>query len=549
MKIHQHATLTQDPILPFDAATKQYVDNSIISGAIVGGLFFTNISPTSTGNVGTKLYISGTTPANTVITDATTDTGNVTVTLYAEGGSAFFSPTVTVTTVPAQSGGPITATLTQSVTGDRVYTAVAYLTGITADTTVSAVSSTNASATATIHWGGSGPAFSSLTIGAYPGAQTAVKAGDVLSVTGVVANAAVSAQVNSGFAAGSTSSLSLGAADSAGAGFKTVTGTFTVGSGTGNLGIKAQASNAIGTVGALFTSSNSVLLDQTYPSIGAFTITYPSTQAGIKSGDSATVASTVTNFDTISYTSPNVTITSPLAYAATKSVTFSSGSYYYGTNNYTVIANRAANNATTTASTAITIANVAPQAAITIGGSPVALLSSAAGTVYTITITADQYLAQAPTLTASAGTLGGTWTGSGTTWTNTLTIHDTDAKGAQSFSGLTVNGLSNLTGSTISSGASYTIEGFANRTITFPAFAQYASIGTHVVNVANLTVSYTGSTVLTYQTSTAYALQGYTITDSTGTFDPTGDYLFITDAAFAGANTTGTLQLDIAEAA
>jgi hypothetical protein len=60
--------------------------------------------------------------------------------------------------------------------------------------------------------------------------------------------------------------------------------------------------------------------------------------------------------------------------------------------------------------------------------------------------------------------------------------------------------------------------------------------------------SYTGGTVLARQPNTSDVFQGFTIVDSAGNYDPFGDHLFISDAAFAGANTSGTLQLDISEA-
>lgn len=548
MKIFQSTELSRHPISEFEAATKFYVDNQVATGPVIGGLFFTNIAPTSTGIVGSKAYVAGTVPSNAVITQGTTDTSNVTVTLYAEGGSAFFSPTITITTVPAQAGGPIIATLTQPTAGDRVYTVTANLTGITADTVVSAASSTNATATCTIYRAAAGPAIDVLTIGAYPGSQTAVKAGDTVTVSGRIANTATYAEIIAGGAAASLVSLTVGAADSFSTGFKTITGTITISGLTGAQSVTARGSNALGTFGSNFTSTNTITLDQVYPTIGARTITYPATQSGLKGTESATVASTVTNFTTITYSGTNLTVTDPTVYGASKTITLSGGTYSFGTNNYTITAVKAANNATTTASSAVTIAAVAPTAAITY--TPTGrMLSSPTGVSYTVTITANQQLQSAPSLVASSGTWQGSWTGSGTTWSRVLLVTDTDPKGSQTFSTLSVTGLAGMTGSTITSGSAYTVGGFAARIITFPAFAQYAAIGTTVVDITKVTASYTGSTVLARQTSTAEFSQGFTIVNSSGVYDPLGGYLFITDSAFAGANTSGTLQLTIAEAA
>lgn len=548
MKIFQSTELSRNPTAPMEAATKDYVDTAITSGAIVGGVFFTNISPTSTGIVGSKTYAAGTVPANKVITQGTTDSDNVTVTLFAEGGSAFYSPTITITTVPPQAGGNIIATLTEDANDKRAYTATAALVGITANTMVYASSSTNASASAQIIRATVGPAIDTLVIGALPGTQTEVKSGDVLPVTGRAPNTATYAEIVSGGASGSLSVLTLGAADSYSPGFKTLTGTFTVGGGTGIQSVQARARNALGTFGTNYTSSNSVTLNQTYPVVGARVITYPATQTGLKGTESATITSTITNVDTILYTGTNLTVTAPTTYAVSKTVIRTGGTYSYGTSNYTITATKTSNGAVTSASSAVAIADTAPSASITISGSPARLFSSAAGTNYTITVTANQQLQSAPSLVASSGTFLGSWTGSGTTWTRVLQILDTDLKGAQTFSALAATGLAGVVGSTITSGAAYNVGGFVTRTITFPAFARYAPIGTSVQIIAKTAASYTGSVSLVRQADTADVFQGYTIVNSAGVYDPTGDHLYISDAAFAGANTSGTLQLDISEA-
>jgi trimeric autotransporter adhesin len=547
MKIFQSAELSRHPETNMEAATKFYVDNLVGGTVISGGLFFTNAAPTSTGIVGSKTYVPGTTPANRVISEATTDTDNVTVTLFAEGGGTFYSPTITITTVPPQAGGPITASLTEDPTDKRSYTAAASLSGITADTVITATSTTNATATMTIRRAVAGPNIDVLVIGSLPGTQTEAKAGDVVSIDGRVPNSATYAEIIVGGAAGSLAVLTVGAADSYSPGFKEITGTFVVGSATGTLGVTARARNALGTFGSNFASQNTIVLNQTYPTIGARTITYPATQQGLKGSETATITSTITNANTYLYTGTNLTVTDPTTYSVSKTVTRTGGTYVFGTNNYTISATRTANNATTTASSAVTIADTAPAAAITIVGNPARLFSSPAGTDYTVTITANQRLISAPSLVASSGTWQGSWTGSATTWTRVLRIADTDPKGTQSFSSLSLTNLANVAGSTITSGSTYTVGGFATRTITFPAFARYAPIGTSIVDITKTVASYTGAAALTRQANTANVFQGYTIVDSAGNYSPTGDHLFISDADFAGSNTTGTLQLDIGE--
>jgi len=552
MKIFQHATLTSDPTQAMDAVTKQYVDQAVesgVGGAAQGGLFFTDATPTSTGIVGSKTYVSNTVPANAVITEATTDTDNVTVTLYAEGGSAFFSPTVTITTDPPQAGGDVVATLTVNASDKRTFTATANLTGITADTIVTATSSTNATTTMTIHRAVAGPNVNILQIDSLPGSQTEAKSGDTVTFSGRIPNDAAYVEVIAGGAAASLVVATLGAVDSFGTGYREFHGSFTVSGLTGTQYITARGRNSLGTFGSNLQSSNSITLNQTYPTIGARTVTYPATQSALKGSETATVAATVTNADTVAYTSSaDLSVTSPNTYASSKTVTRVGGTYVYGVNNYTITATKASNGAVTTATAQVAIADAAPTAAITITGNPTRLRSSAAGQDYVITVTANQRLNAAPSITASSGTWQGSWSGSGTTWTRTLRIVDADPKGSQSFTASLTN-IAGVNGTTLTSGSAYTVGGFPTRTITFSAFERYHAIGTTVVDITKVTASYTGSTVLTRYTDTNSHFQGFTIVDAAGDYSATGGYLFISDADFANSNTTGTLQLDITEAA
>ena len=551
MKVYD-GTVNRDPVVPMGIASKQYVDARILQGVqdlIIGQVYITDIVPTSTGIVGTKQYVAGTVPANAVLTEASSDTVNVRVRIHAEGGTTFFSPTVTV--------NGVTATLTKAAVGanldaSRVFTGYAdIVVAATGDTPVEVVSSTGATASGVVHMLAAGPTFSTLTIGALPGVQTEAKAGDAVTVSGAVANDATYAEIIAGGAASALVSLTLGAADSAGPGLKTVTGTFIVGSGSGAQAVTVRARNSFGTYGTNFTSSNTITLNQTYPTIGSFTVTYPATQGALKNAETATVAATVTNANTYVYSSTaDLSIASPTTYAASKTVTRVGGNYVNSGVNYTITATRAANGATTTASTLVKIANVAPTAAITISGNPSRLVSSAAGQSYTVVVTANQVLNSAPVLTASSGTWSGSWSGSGTTWSRTLVINDTHPKGAQTFSGLSVAGLANVVGNTITSGANYTVGGFTTRQITFAAFSQYEAIGTFVTDISKVTAKYAGAgSNLTLQNSTANVFQGFTIVDAAGNYDPTGGYIFITDADFAGSNTTGTLIVEVGEVA
>lgn len=550
MKIYQ-SSITTDPLLPQEIATKHYVDQLVIASSVNGGVFITDITPTSSGIVGNKQYEPNTVPANKVITAGTADTQNVRVTIVAEGGSAFYSPVVTITTSPAQAGGPLVVTLTEDQYDKRFYTGFVDLVGISANTIVTARSSTGAVAQALIYVAEVGPTVSSATIGALPGTQTEAKNNDLVTVSGTTANAATYVEVIVGGAAKSIASLALGAADSGGAGLKTFSGTFTVhATNTGAQKVTVRARNALGTFGANFLSSNSITLNQTYPTIGARTVTYPATQSAIKGTETATVAATITNADTVAYTSSaDLAVTAPNTYAATKTVTRVSGGYVINVQNYTITATKTSNAAVSTATAAVTIADTAPQAAITIVGNPTRLTSTPGGTDYTVRVTPNQTLNAPPTLVASSGTWQGSWSLAAGVYSRTLRITDADVDGAQTFNTLVLTNLANVVGNTISSGAGYTVGGFAKRTLTFAPFSQTAAIGTNITDFTKVTAQYTGSSVLTRRTDTSQFFAGFTITNADGTYNPNGGYLFLTDAEFAGSNTSGTLQVDIEEVA
>ena len=570
MKIHQGAVLTNDPVADMEAATKRYVDAKISSSGV--GLFVTNVAPTGAGLVSDKIYVPGTIPANAVISQATSDTELVRVHFMAEGGSSFYSPTVTVDTIP---GPGVVATMTESPTDTRTYAGYADI-SVTEERLVTISSNTGATASVLIGRAAVPPALQAFTIGAYPGGQTAAKSNDVMTVTGTVANTAsqVDLIANTGAVKNATYTTataggSLGAADSGGAGFRTFTIQFLVSTLSGTQSATARARNAFGSYGANLVSSNTITLDQVAPTIGAFTITYPASQSAIKAFESATVASTVSNYTSVAYTSSaDLTVTDPSVYAASKTVTRVGGNYVYGVNNYTITATKATNGTSTTASAAVSIANVAPTVAFAITGNPARLMSSAAGNNYTVTLTASQRLLNAPTVTATSGSLGA-FTGSGTTWTATLTIDDLDPKGAQSFAVTSITNLANTNYTSVTTtGQNYTVGGFLTRDVTVGALEQVVDLGVLITDPTKITVVYAGTVDnLTYRATDLTQFQkGWSKVDGTALVFTAGaepfqnysnfvytagntSWLYLTDADFAGANTSGTLQITIGEAA
>ena len=171
--------------------------------------------------------------------------------------------------------------------------------------------------------------------------------------------------------------------------------------------------NANGTWSTVTATSNTIVLNNSQPTITFSGIVYPAFQQAIKSGESATVNVTETNVDTVSYTSTELTVTDPTT-LGNKTVTYESGTYNISTNNLTVVATKTSNATTATFSTVVWIANTAPTITVT---TPAARLRSPQS--HTISINSNQRTQATPTLSASVGTFGGSWStvNNGLNWT------------------------------------------------------------------------------------------------------------------------------------
>jgi hypothetical protein len=89
--------------------------------------------------------------------------------------------------------------------------------------------------------------------------------------------------------------------------------------------------------------------------------------------------------------------------------------------------------------------------------------------------------------------------------------------------------MANRVVTSITGDGTYVIGGFVTRRITFPAFNRLQPIGTYVVNTASLSVVDVGGYTFTYQANKDNVTLRFTITDSAGNFNPTGNYVYICD--------------------
>jgi hypothetical protein len=498
-------------------------------GVAGGGIFIQDVVGID-GIVAMKTW-EDTVPPEVHIIAATSDTATVRVWVGA-GGGAEYSPVVTV--------NDVLVTLTETAT-KRWFTGYADITLQEGENVIAAVTEGGGADTAVITLAGPGPDITGVVFGDYPGAQTELKAGDTISVTISTEPEAVELTILVGGANATTVTLPVVGG--------VATGSILVSNLSGNQPVTVRAKNELGTYGVDHTSVSTVLLNQTYPTISTIGASYPDLQGAFGAGDTGSITATASNFDTITYTSPDLSIDAPTVYAVSKAVTNIRTGYVGSGNNVTIVANRAANNATTTRTGLVRIATVPPRAAISIVGNPTRLISSPTGQDYEIRITPDQMLSGTPSLDASLGTWLGVWTLVSNYWRRTLRITDSTPRGAGVFANLNMTGLSGISGNEITGGSTYTVGGMTTRNVTFDAFSRVGAIGAAVGDATKTSAQVSGGNVLVRQTSSAVVQNGYYIANSDGSYNAQGAYLGLSDTAFAGSNTSGSLVVIFGETA
>jgi hypothetical protein len=457
--------------------------------SIDGGVWITNITPTSGGNVGDKVYSSG----GAVLDSCLTDTSLLTVSVLALPGHTNYRPFVYI--------NDVSVTISASV-DKPVFTGTYAMNYNFADASITVVHEDGA------HWStrvnADTPAViqSAVFIEGYPGAQTELKMGDTFDVSIMTDVSIVSVQVDD------YGAFQAGTFTVSGNNVKITPTIANRGLVTQDLGFRIRVVKSTGSTSPNYLSETygstdgtyKVKLNNTYPTVTWGTILYPGTQLAIKSGEDASVGNTVTNFNTITYSSPNGQLTpaNTTTYETSKKVTYLSGGYNIATDNLRIVANRAANNATTTQNTVVWIANTPTTLSVS---NPATRLRSGGsdGTVaqnHTITITSSQRLLAAPTL---AKDTGGTWQGGGFTWsapattfTRALQVVDSEAKGTFNWGAISGTNLAGLVCTTNSGSTQYILGGFVVRTITLPAFGWQADISVGVSDYTKLSSSGSG---------------------------------------------------------
>lgn len=534
--------------------TKEEFYEQLAKGSKGGGggaVFVLDVTPqNSADNVGTKVYTEG----DTTLQTCTATTRDVIVKILAMTGFSRFKPLVTV-------NGTNTA-LTER--GNTALFEGSVAITIPSDGVISAIHNDGPTWTTKVTMDGAPSVLTARFTSAYPSGQTELKAGDKMSVSFTTDGPIVAYEIeNSGAFVAAAANVPTGSG--------TTISNLTIadrGNTTQALGFRIRVKKLTGAWSDWFSSTqagsvdlvNTVKLNNVKPVITFTSVNYPLNQQALKAAEAATVNHTVTSFDSISYTSTELTVTAPTVYSATKVVNRASGSYNVSTNNLTVTANRSANGTTATASTLVAIANVAPTIAVTL---PAARLVSGGnlGTApqnHVITITANQALIEAPTMVAPAGN----WAGAAfvpnaarTVWTRALVVHDDDVKGTYTWGSPSAKSLSGQVTTTLTSGGTYVLGGFVMREFWVAGWPnREGAIGTHVSDTAKLRCTnqskgQSGTLNATYEAAIASNVGRYTITGPTKVFNPKGDLWYNNDTPNAVSNTSGAMAIELEELA
>jgi len=452
-----------------------------------GGVWITNIAPNGGGNVGDKVYSSG----GAVLDSCLTDTSSLTVSVLALPGHTNYRPYVYINNV----------SINISASVDKpVFTGTYNMQYNFADASITVVHEDGAYWSTRVAADIPAVISSANFIGTYPGSQTELKAGDTMQINVVTDVSIVQVLWDN------TGALTAGTYTASG-----TNNTFTVtiadrGTSLQSLGFTLRVKKATGSTSLDYVSTvhgsvdlvDVVKCNNLYPTAVFGTITYPASQGAIKTSEDASVANNLANYDTITYSSPNLelSIANPTVAANPKIVSYSSGTYNVGTNNLRMVANRIANNSTTTTNTLVKIADTAATLSVS---NPASRLRSGGndGTAvqnHTITITANQELYAAPTLVKDTG---GTWSGGGfaggpSVWTRTLQVSDNDSKATYNWGAISGTNLAGRVTTTNSGSTQYILGGFVVRTITLAAFGWQANIGVAVADYSKLSSSGSG---------------------------------------------------------
>lgn len=396
--------------------------------------------------------------------------------------------------------------------------------------------------------------------GGYPGSQTELKEGDTFQLTGTLDKSADAIDIQDyGAMSASLEVIATGVSF-------TVTGTIADRGDSpqafaARIRARDSVTGAYGETrdtdedGGIINGTDLVTLNNLHPSVSFGSPVYPGSQQALKNSELATLAVTSSDFDTLTYSSPNLELTIGANSPTSVEVTRAGGTYNISTTNLRATANKASNDATTLTDTVVAIAHTVANVTVTI---PAARLRSGGnnGTSpqdYEIVLESTQLLLVLPVLDEDGGGSRGVfqeanWTQDGVNplkYTRTLRVDDSDEKGTFTWSNATFTNLAGLVTSIVITGPTYDLGGFVARDLTFPAFSQIVALNVAVTDYSKLQAvefSFTGNPAVkhTPQGDMAAASDEYTILSPLGV-NPQS--LYWNDAIVASTNSSGTAKI------
>ena len=262
---------------------------------------------------------------------------------------------------------------------------------------------------------------------------------------------------------------------------------------------------------------NTLLCNDLYPSFVDNGTDFPSGQTAFKDDEEGGQHTTVVDFDTILYSSPNNDFMFPddeTSYSEFKVIVYNNVSHYNDTiTNYRIVATKISNGAKSTFNKVIEVANV--EATITVTQPINRMRTSESGERYTIVANSNQNLSGIPDIGIP---VSGTWQGSGFTgnskhFTRRIVLVDGDAGGSSPWTlntPITNNAgiVSNISGNEV-------VGGFVSRQIPLAPFATTTDLDTSVTDTSKLRLTWSFKPNMVFQPigSTPPIVNGWTIND------------------------------------
>lgn len=401
------------------------------------------------------------------------------------------------------------------------------------------------------------PVITSATFtGTYPGSQTELKENDEVNIAFSTDVPVIAYEIKDSGALKATTGILTGSnTNYTGTNLKVANRGDTLKS----LPFEIRVKKASGAWSAWYSSdtdgnvefTNVVNLNNARPTVSFDSVTYPSGQTALRSGEVANVLYTVTNEDTVEVTAIGSDVEVVSFGGGVAEVKHVNGEYNDSTQNIEIKATRTANGTSASAMTTIKYATVTPEVSVSV---PAARLCSGGNhdtTVqkHLVTLTSTQVLDSAPVLNAPSGnweSAGWVSSNGGRVWTRRLEIHDDDPKGTFEFNGLVAKSASGLEANDIVSGKEYTVGGFVKRWFRVAPFPnREADIGTIVTDVTklrctNMSKGQAGSLNTTYKPDIDDQVDTYTILDDNRTW-------YNCDFPNASSNFSGTMTIELEE--